>query len=328
MTLQFKLPGLDDYEGRAKTESPEISGCRIIVGHAPDILRTFPPDSVQCCVTSPPYWSLRDYEVPHQIGAEQHLEEYLHRLCEVFDAVYRVLRPDGTLWLNIGDSYTSGGRNRRAPDKKNGAREMSYRPQTPPGLKPKDLIGVPWRVAFALQSRGWYLRSDIIWYKPNCQPESVRDRPTQAHEYLFLLSKSEQYYYDFQAIRESTEDGFGYRNKRTVWAVNTAPFPKAHFATFPPELIEPCILAGARRGDTILDPFFGAGTVGLVARQTGRAFCGIELKAEYAAMAAERLGWSEERIETAGRRLRGSESNVIGQGATSDVFEMVGQPAL
>ncbi len=250
-------------------------------------------------MTSPPYWSLRDYGIAHQIGAEKTLDEYLERLVEVFEEVRRVTVADGTLWLNIGDSYTSGNRTWRAPDKKNGARAMHYRPPTPDGLKPKDLIGVPWRLAFALQAQGWYLRQDIIWYKPNCQPESVRDRPTQAHEYLFLLSKSADYHYNYEAVRESREDGRGFRNRRSVWAVNTAPFPLAHFATFPPELVEPCVLAGSDMGDYVLDPFFGAGTVGLVSQRLGRPFVGIELNREYAQMAAGRLAFPESRVELA-----------------------------
>src|SRR5439155_7738067 len=173
----------------------------------------------RCCVTSPPYWGLRDYGIPHQIGAEKTIEEYVANLTEIFQQVKRVLRDDGTLWLNIGDSYTSGNRTWRDADKKNPARGMSYRAPTPAGLKPKDLIGVPWRVAFALQADGWYLRSDIVWYKPNCQPESVKDRPTRAHEYVFLLSKSLDYHYNYEAVREYREDGRGFRNRRSVWAV-------------------------------------------------------------------------------------------------------------
>ena len=296
-SLQSQLSLFDTESLLSLAGAIDAPSCRIIHGDSRSVLRTLPDGSFACCVTSPPYWSLRDYGVEKQIGAEDDVPDYVEDLCRVFDEVYRVLRPDGTLWLNIGDSYTSGGRNRRAPDRKNGAREMGYRPQTPPGLKPKDLIGVPWRIAFALQSRGWYLRSDIIWYKPNCQPESVRDRPTQAHEYIFLLSKSEQYLYNYEAIREPTEDGRASRNMRSVWSVNTAPFPMAHFATFPPDLIEPCILGGTNVGDRVLDPFFGAGTVGLVSRRIGRGFLGIEIKQEYAEMAAERLGWDLRRIE-------------------------------
>jgi DNA modification methylase len=248
-------------------------------------------------VTSPPYWGLRDYGVSEQIGAEGDVQEYLVHLCDVFDQVGRVLADDGTLWLNIGDSYTSGGRTWRAPDKKNNGRAMTYRPPTPAGLKPKDLVGVPWRLAFALQERGWYLRSDIIWYKPNCQPESVRDRPTQAHEYLFLLTKSQDYYYDYEAAREPRDLGPGTRNRRSVWSINTVPFPQAHFATFPPELVAPCLLAGSAPGDTVLDPFFGTGTVGQVAREHGRSTIGIELSEEYARLAIARLGLTGSALE-------------------------------
>lgn len=296
-TLPQPLPEINGAASLEEEQSPDSSESRIIIGDALEVLRSIPADSIQCCVTSPPYWGLRDYAVDNQLGAEAELDDYVENLCAIFEEVRRVLRPDGTFWLNIGDSYTSGGRTWRAPDKKNGARAMKYRPQTPPGLKPKDLIGVPWRVAFALQKRGWYLRSDIVWYKPNCQPESVKDRPTQAHEYLFLLTKSAFYRYHFEAIREPRDDGRGLRNKRSVWAVNTAPFPMAHFATFPPELVKPCILAGSDPGDSVLDPFFGAGTVGLVARRTRRTFIGIELKREYAELAGTRLSWPLERIE-------------------------------
>jgi len=234
---------------------------------------------------------LRDYGIPNQIGAERQLDEYLTHLVEVFREVRRTLTPDGTLWLNIGDAYTSGNRTWRANDKKNPARAMEYRPPTPAGLKPKDLIGLPWRLAFALQADGWYLRSDIVWYKPNCQPESVKDRPTRSHEYLFLFSKSEQYYYDYESVLEQTNGNETKRNRRTVWMINTEPFPEAHFATFPPALVEPCILAGSQAGDTILDPFFGSGTVGVVCLQQRRTFIGIELKEEYAEIAKRRLGW-------------------------------------
>ncbi len=265
---------------------------RILVGDAEAALEALPDGCVRTCVTSPPYWGLRDYglERDEQIGAEDSLDDYLSRLVRVFRQVRRVLSPDGTLWLNIGDSYTSGNRTWRAPDRKNPAREMQYRPPTPEGLKPKDLIGVPWRLAFALQADGWCLRSDIIWHKPNCQPESVRDRPTVAHEYVFLLTKSEHYYYDGKAILESAADGRGKRNRRTVWNVPTEPFPEAHFATFPPALVEPCVLAGSALDDVVLDPFLGAGTVGIVAASHGRAFIGIELNPDYALIASRRTG--------------------------------------
>ena len=260
-----------------------------MTGDAREFLPRLPERCVRACVTSPPYWGLRDYGVTDQIGAEEDVSDYVAHLCTVFDEVRRVLTDDGTLWLNIGDSYTSGGRTWRAPDRKNNGRAMTYRPPTPTGLKPKDLVGVPWRVAFALQARGWFLRSDIIWYKPNCQPESVKDRPTQAHEYLFLLAKSAAYYYDYEAVREPTEDGAGTRNRRSVWAVNTVPYAHAHFAAFPPELVEPCILAGSAPGDVILDPFCGTGTVGVVAHAHDRAFLGVEISSDYARMAADRV---------------------------------------
>jgi site-specific DNA-methyltransferase (cytosine-N4-specific) len=205
----------------------------------------------------------------------------------VFDAVRRVLRPDGTLWLNIGDSYTSGGRTWRAPDRKNRARAMESRPPTPAGLKPKDLVGIPWRLAFALQASGWYLRADVVWNKPNCQPESVADRPTRSHEYLFLLTRSESYLYDAEAVR-----GPNGRRQRSVWDVRTRAVPAAagHFATFPPDLVRPCILSTSRPQDLVLDPFLGSGTTALVAHEEGRRCFGIELNPAYADMAAERLG--------------------------------------
>lgn len=266
-------------------------GCEILVGDALAVLRRQPENHYRCCITSPPYWGLRDYEIEGQIGAEDSLQTYICHLVEVFSEVRRVLAPDGTLWLNIGDGFTSGGRRWRASDSKNQARAMSYRPPTPAGLKPKDLIGVPWRLAFALQAEGWYLRSDIIWNKPNCQPESVKDRPTRSHEYIFLMSKSERYLYQHQEIKESANGNGKMRNRRTVWNINTEPFAEAHFATFPPALIEPCIKAGTKCGDLVLDPFFGAGTVGEVATRLHRRFTGIELKEEYAAIARRRLGW-------------------------------------
>ncbi|MCL6612967.1 MAG: site-specific DNA-methyltransferase [Peptococcaceae bacterium] len=265
----------------------------IITGDALMALKQLPEESIQTCITSPPYWGLRDYGIPNQIGTEMDITEYLMKLIEVFREVKRVLKSDGTFWLNIGDGYTSGGRTYRAPDKKtdNGCvvRGLPFRPPTPVGLKPKDLLGLPWRLAFKLQEDGWYLRADIIWYKPNALPESVKDRPTIAHEYLFLLSKSEHYYYDYQSILESAASGKGLRNKRSVWAVNTEPYPEAHFATFPTALITPCILAGSRQKDYVLDPFFGSGTTGLVALKYKRNFIGIELNKEFCTMAEKRL---------------------------------------
>jgi DNA modification methylase len=261
----------------------------IIEGDSRVELRNLPPDFFQSCVTSPPYWGLRDYDSSGQIGAEDQLEDYVSALVQVFVEVKRVLRSDGTLWLNIGDGYTSGDRGWRAPDKKNPARAMSYRPPTPDGLKPKDLLGIPWRLAFALQMDGWYLRSDIIWNKPNAQPESVKDRPARSHEYLFLLSKSERYFYDHEALKEPTRDGDGVRNRRSVWAVPTEPNSLGHAAMFPPGLIEPCILGSTRKGDWVIDPFFGAGTVGMVAKEFGRHYTGIELKSEFVDIARRRL---------------------------------------
>ncbi|NYT61864.1 site-specific DNA-methyltransferase [Alcaligenaceae bacterium] len=269
--------------------SIELPNAKIILGDARKVLARIPSNSFRCCVTSPPYWGLRDYSIDGQIGAENNVGDFVKDLVAIFREVRRTLTDDGTLWLNIGDSYTSGGRTWRAPDSKNVARGMSYRAPTPEGLKPKDLIGVPWRVAFALQEDGWYLRSDNIWYKPNCQPESVKDRPTRSHEYLFLLSKSEKYFYDHEAIKEPAANGKT-RNKRTVWQVNTEPFSGAHFAVFPPSLVEPCILAGSQEGDTVLDPFFGSGTVGLVCQKLNRRCTGIELNQDYAEIAKQRLG--------------------------------------
>lgn len=267
------------------------SSC-IIIGDSRKSLRFLPEKSFQCVVTSPPYWGLRDYGVEDQIGAELQLNDYIKNLVLVFEEVWRVLKDDGLLWLNIGDSYTSGNRKYRAPDRKTdnktNVRAMSYRPATPSGLKPKDLVGVPWRVAFALQEAGWYLRSDIIWYKPNCLPESVKDRPTKSHEYFFLLSKSDNYWYDAKSIMDLSNSGKP-RNKRTVWSVNTQAFPGAHFATFPPELIIPCIKSSSRPNDFVLDPFFGSGTVGVVSKMLGRRYCGLEISSKYAKIAEDRL---------------------------------------
>lgn len=273
------------------------NGSGIILGDARQLLRDFPDGAFQCCITSPPYWGLRDYGVSDQIGAEMDLDLYVEHLTGVFREVRRVLKSDGTFWLNVGDSYTSGNRTWRDPDRKNPARGMNYRPPTPEGLKPKDLIGVPWRLAFALQADGWFLRSDIIWHKPNCQPESVRDRPTRSHEYVFLLTKSEEYLYNREAVREPTLTAGQKRNKRSVWSINTEPFPEAHFATFPPGLIEPMLLAGTEPGQFVLDPFFGSGTVGAICQKLRRGFVGIELKREYADIALKRLGWKDVRHE-------------------------------
>ena len=285
-------------------------------------MKLLPDASAQTCVTSPPYFGLRDYGVDGQIGLEPTPDEFVASLVTVFREVRRVLRDDGTLWLNLGDSYArTGGTDRKVPETarvgstRNTMTQMGDRTsKAPSGLKDKDLIGVPWRVAFALQADGWYLRQDIIWHKPNPMPESVRDRCTKAHEYIFLLSKSPRYYFDSEAIKEPASappkkcgpkndasrndsgrtgivrgDGET-RNRRSVWTVSTKPFGGAHFATFPPALIEPCILAGSRLGDTVLDPFGGAGTTGLVAQQHGRNAVLTEINPEYAEIARRRIG--------------------------------------
>jgi DNA modification methylase len=262
---------------------------QIIYGDVRQKLKSIPDNIFHTCVTSPPYWGMRDYGHEKQIGAEDTLPEYVASLVSCFRDVRRVLRDDGTFWLNIGNTYTSGGRTWRDKDVKNKGRAMSYRPNTPEGLKPKDLIGVAWMVAMALQLDGWYLRSDIIWHKPNCQPESVKDRMTVSHEYLFMFSKNENYYFNQEAIKEVTADGRGLKNKRTVWAINTEPCKEAHFAVFPRALVRPCILAGSPPDGVVLDPFFGSGTVGVVAIETGRKCVGVEAKPEYVEIAKKRI---------------------------------------
>lgn len=293
-------------------------------GDALEALRELLPSSVQTCVTSPPYWGLRDYGIEGQLGLERTPEEYVARMVEVFREVRRVLREDGTCWLNLGDSYaTGGGAVGRAPgggdqgERFIRAGMINTQPNRMPipGLKPKDLVGIPWRVAFALQADGWWLRSDIIWAKPNPMPESVTDRPTKSHEYLFLLAKGERYYYDAEAIKEpgNPENWRGSptsrrgnsqrdsklwerrgevscetRNRRSVWEIATQPFPEAHFATFPEALVKPCILAGSPVGGTVLDPFVGSGTTAYVAKELGRRAIGIDLNAAYLDLAAKR----------------------------------------
>lgn len=301
---------------------------RIVVGDVRHRLSGLADRSIECCVTSPPYFGLRDYGVDGQIGLEDTPAAFVAELVGVFREVRRVLRDDGTLWLNLGDSYWTAKGASMGADPKQGARRGWSRPQDrppPDGLKPKDLIGIPWRVAFALQEDGWYLRSDIIWHKPNPMPESVTDRPTSAHEHIFLLTKSPRYFYDADAIREPHETGErkgdrrsyspgsssshrldgGHeaqtgsfaglplneagRNARNVWTIATRPYSEAHFATFPPDLAERCIKAGCPVGGTVLDPFGGAGTTGLVADRLQRNAVLIELNPAYAEMARARI---------------------------------------
>ena len=275
---------------------------------------------MRCCVTSPPYWGLRDYGVAGQLGLEKTPEEYVAKMVAVFREVRRVLAEDGTLWLNLGDSYAAN-RSYQVTDSKHIPVGNTTASSVPDGLKSKDLVGIPWRVAFALQADGWYLRSDIIWAKPNPMPESVTDRPTKSHEYLFLLSKAERYYYDAAAIAEPainagltihingndgmdagydgnrTRDGFrrgvtigDTRNARSVWTIATQPYPEAHFATFPEELARRCIVAGSKAGDAVLDPFGGSGTVAAVAVGNGREAWHIDLNPTYLEMAQRRIG--------------------------------------
>lgn len=265
--------------------SPKISDqSLILVGDALQSLRQIPSNSVKCIITSPPYWGMRDYEMFNQIGAEPDFAVYLNNLVKVFREIKRVLKNDGTLWINIGDGYTSGNRKYRASDKKNPARKMVNRPDTPEGLKPKDLLGIPWKLAFALQEDGWFLRTDIIWHKPNAMPESVIDRPNRNHEYLFMFSKSERYYFDNSAL---IEDG---KKRRSVWEVPIRKNALQHSAVFPVELIYPCVLSSTKdQNDWVLDPFFGSGTVGIACEKFNRPYIGIELNPNYAKIAFNRL---------------------------------------
>ena len=300
---------------------------KIEFGDCRDIMRRWAQEGVkaQTCVTSPPYYGLRDYGHEGQIGLEETPEEYIKAMVEVFRCVWDVLEDDGTLWLNIGDSYArQGGRESDQPRHWDGREKTSgsmhnTRMAQDIGLKPKDLIGIPWMLAFALRADGWYLRQDIIWHKPNPMPESVQDRCTKAHEYIFLLSKSPKYYYDIEAIKEemigkphapknkaNKNDGHlrndvgtermekvwgesGMANKRSVWTVTTKPYAGAHFAVFPTDLIEPCILAGAPVGGIVLDPFMGSGTTAQVAQNLGRKYIGCELNIDYKPLQDQRL---------------------------------------
>ena len=292
----------------------------ILAGDCRETLKTLADQSINTCITSPPYWGLRDYGEDEQLGLEDTPEDYVANLVQVFREVKRVLRDDGTVWLNLGDSYAS---NQSSSDRVTGYSSFQAsnkgkfggRQVVPPTLKAKDLVGIPWRVAFALQQDGWYLRQDIIWHKPNPMPESVTDRCTKAHEYIFLLSKNAKYYYDHEAIKEDAKFPDGpntpssikavegvysanlqkigandKRNKRSVWTVTTKPYKEAHFATFPMDLIEPCVLAGCPEGGTVLDPFGGSGTTGQIADGHNRNAILCELNPEYIEISKKRLG--------------------------------------
>lgn len=278
---------VDDLD---RTPFEAISRSLLLCGDARAGLALLPDESVQTVLTSPPYWSLRDYEVEDQIGRDDSLDAYLNAIVAVFEQLWRILRPDGTVWLNVGDSYTSGNRRYRAPDRKNSARAMSVRPPTPEGLKPKDLIGVPWRLAFALQDAGWWLRSEVIWHKPNAHPESVGDRPTKAHETLFLLSKQQDYYYDQQAVKGPHD-----RRLRTVWDIPTEPLRRTngtadnHPAMMPMSLARRCLAITSKRHSLVLDPYAGSGTTLLAARELERDWVGIEIKPEFMDLIERRL---------------------------------------
>lgn len=318
-----------------RKEADTIQLDTIYTGDSLEVLKTLPDESVHCCVTSPPYYALRDYGVEGQIGRETTPKEYISRLTEVFAEVRRVLRPDGTLWLNISDTYAGKGNQGDYLDMKNPkgrtgqAVALNHKVE---GCKPKDLIGIPWMLAFALRDEGWYLRNDIIWMKENPMPESCKDRCSRCYEHIFLLSKSRKYFFDAKAISEpiapataerlkrGMKGGNKYgkpvpgqpqtqtinrprahgeitdsminpmRNKRDVWVVNTVPFKGGHYAAYPPKLVEPCLLAGCPEGGIVLDPFFGSGTTGMVAKQLNRHYIGIELNPEYAKLAEARIG--------------------------------------
>jgi len=294
---------------------------KIEQGNCLEVLKEMPEQSVNTCVTSPPYWGLRDYGESDQLGLEDTPEEYVENMVKLFREVRRVLRDDGTVWLNLGDSYynyRSDGKQVKqtlASTRQDFPESSPHRSNKIVGLKQKDLIGIPWRVALALQADGWYLRQDIIWHKPNPMPESVKDRCTKAHEYIFLLSKNSKYYYDNDAIKEPAKDwgtrdrskgkyhnkgtgltphtglekSYPTKNKRSVWTVTTKPFKGAHFAVFPMDLIEPCVLAGCPENGTVLAPFGGAGTTGLVANKNKRNAVLIELNSDYIDIAEDRI---------------------------------------
>ena len=279
-----RLDTCDEFRIRTVTHPLLIRGCAL------EALGRLPANSVQTVVTSPPYWSLRDYDVDSQTGRDESLPDYVASIVETFDRLRDVLRDDGTVWLNIGDAYTSGNRRYRAPDRKSRARAMSVRPRTPEGLKPKDLIGLPWRIAFALQVAGWWVRSEVIWVKPNAYPESVQDRPTVDHETIFLLSKSQNYYYDVQVVH-----GPNGRRLRTTWTISTEPQRQTddaqttHPAVMPMELAQRCVEITSRPGDFVLDPYAGSGTTLVAARDLDRMWIGVELKSAYVDMIERRI---------------------------------------
>ena len=273
----------------------------ILFGDCRKTLSAFLPGSARMCVTSPPYYGLRDYgNEERQIGLEQSPEEYVQQLVEVFREVRNVLSDDGTLWVNIGDgyyNYKSGTGEYAKQSFAKGRQDLPYknpkRANKLEGYKDKDLIGAPWLFAFAMRNDGWWLRQDIIWSKPNPMPESVRDRCTKSHEYIFLFSKSRDYYFDVDSIKIPTVDNTGLKRKKSVWDVKLKPYKEAHFATYPPELIEPCIKAGSQAGDTILDPFMGSGTTAMVAKQLGRYYIGCELHEDYGKLIDKRVTGEE-----------------------------------
>jgi len=308
--------------------SVQTKASTVYTGDCVDVLGELGDETVSCCITSPPYWGLRDYGMQGQIGVEDTPEEYVSRIVEVFGQVRRVLKSDGTLWLNLGDTYVGGGRGgdpkMRSHAVESSADKVGRTTKSSASLPAKSLVGIPWRVALALQSDGWILRQDIVWNKPNVMPEPVKDRCTKSHEYLFLFAKSGRYYFDSDAIRERcseenikdferrktmdnkageygdvrpdlTRDRREYmpedymRNRRSVWSVNTKPYKGAHFATWPQDLVKPCVLAGCPEGGVVLDPFHGSGTTGVVANKCGAKYIGIELNPEYVDLSSSRL---------------------------------------
>lgn len=283
-------------------------------GDCREILRTLAGTGlkVQTCVTSPPYFGLRDYGHDGQIGLEETPQQFIAELVEVFRCVRDVLADDGTLWLNIGDSYAAN-RSYQVPSTKGGKKHSETQAaggrasRVPAGLKPKDMIGIPWRLAFALQEDGWWLRQEIIWHSPNSMPERVTDRMVSSHEHIFLLSKRQNYFFDYEAIQEVGANGDP-RRKRDVWSINSAAYKGAHGAVFPPKLVEPCILAGSRPGQVVLDPFMGSGTTAEVAIEHGRQFIGCELNSDYKALQDERVSLAHAKVS-----LINSQPNLFGE---------------